>query len=543
MKSNIDRRQDIFHGVIPDMGSDAYEKLVSHLSSRVQSPEEKKIIKDCFTKARNSLEAQYLSHSDFITEVTLRHFLLEYNSRAWEHGLRSMPMLFNIMESYFRYHKPHIYFELLEEENYLISFFDFLDFITSNEFSENKSLITENLVEDIIYNFNIGSDLAEIKIKTDNDIEFIVAGLSIIRRGNEVTILLISGSNEKRSTDDIKIELNTEYSNKRELLEKYKKDTQGQKQQPLYIDEQESYAKTLVICRLDLQTETIDARYIAEEYEHSFSVQTDEIDTFIDHNGDYRSPKYEEIHKKGVKKVTDYNALFEVIKSSLYLPYYLNTFEESLLEESHETEFKKANSHPIKKRKFKDTFGYKASIKPLYVLNKDNKFSPDNIKLRDDLFKIETSGFWKKLGVDEVGLDKKGNPIHGKSWVNKKLSWYEGKQDELVITKEKERYKGVNAGFIYIMRNPSMGQNIFKIGLTKKDVENRAKQLSKTSVPDKFYKAQEWNVKDCVKAEKRIHDELVQYRVDPRREFFDLEYSKATEVISRICDEINKKDA
>ena len=85
-----------------------------------------------------------------------------------------------------------------------------------------------------------------------------------------------------------------------------------------------------------------------------------------------------------------------------------------------------------------------------------------------------------------------------------------------------------------------MEKNIFKIGLTKNEVGNRVNQLSKTSVPDRFYKSQEWNVKDCVKAEKEIHLKLNKYRVDPRREFFNIEYDKAIKVIKEVIDEINR---
>src|SRR5690606_22595286 len=121
--------------------------------------------KKSWEKVTKSLEAQYLSNCDFITEKSLRHFLSEFNNRAWQYGLRSMPTMFNIMEAFFNYRKPEIYFELIEEENYLISFFDFIDYITSKEFEDSKALIDENITPDIIYNFNVGKDLEEITFR------------------------------------------------------------------------------------------------------------------------------------------------------------------------------------------------------------------------------------------------------------------------------------------------------------------------------------------------------------------------------------------
>ena len=84
----------------------------------------------------------------------------------------------------------------------MISFFDFIDFITSKEFEDNKTLIDDNITPDIIYNFNVGKDLEEIKFKNDEDEEFIIAGVSIIRRENEITVLMVTG---KRKTEDISL--------------------------------------------------------------------------------------------------------------------------------------------------------------------------------------------------------------------------------------------------------------------------------------------------------------------------------------------------
>lgn len=86
-----------------------------------------------------------------------------------------------------------------------------------------------------------------------------------------------------------------------------------------------------------------------------------------------------------------------------------------------------------------------------------------------------------------------------------------------------------------------MDENIFKIGLTRDNVEKRANQLSKTSVPDKFYKSQEWNVRDCVTSERQIHKLLNDYRVDPRREFFKIDYDIAIQVITQVVKETNEE--
>jgi hypothetical protein len=135
-----------------------------------------------------------------------------------------MPVMFNILEAFFNYRKPEIYFELIEEENYLISYFDFIDFITSKDFNDDKGLIDGNLTSDLVYNFNVGDDLEKIKFKSDNGDEFIVAGISIIRRNNEVTVAVITGKKEieKKIIDKDLLEFSTDDPDKSRMINEFK---------------------------------------------------------------------------------------------------------------------------------------------------------------------------------------------------------------------------------------------------------------------------------------------------------------------------------
>jgi hypothetical protein len=544
MESNINRRREIFDGVLPPNGSKEYFETIEKLQRLIgNDKEQQEFEKKCWEKATKSLEAQLLSNCDLITEHSLRNYLTEFNNRAWKYGLRSMPIMFNIMEAFFNYRKPEIYFELIEEENYLISYFDFVDFITSNDFKENKTLIEESIISDIIYNFNVAKDLEEIKFKSTEGEEFIVAGVSIIRRNDEVTLLMTTGRKKTTnlSVDKSSFNLSNDNPNKSELIKEMKESLAQNDLEYEYLDNDKKYVKVLVACRIDLETMTVDARYVAEETNLTFKIKTDEVDGFLNVKGEFTSKELEEAFKNSAEKIDDYNAIFEAIKLSMYLPYYFNQNEKFIIEENIETDFKSKYNNPILKRKYSNVYGHKCSVKALYSLDLNNILSPDKIKLRDDLFKVQSNGYWKKLLLDEVGLDKKGNSIHGRTWVNQSLSWFEAKEEDLIIEKETELYKDKNAGFIYILRNPVMESDVFKIGLTRNEVDERIGQLSKTSVPDKFYKMQEWHVKDCIKAEKEIHLLLSDYRVDPRREFFKIDNYKAIKVIKEVVDKINKE--
>ena len=107
--NHIDRKKDIAFGAIPPKGTKEYAIVTEYLEKKKSSNSDE-FSKKNWEKVNLSLEDQYQSNCGFITEKNLRHFLLEFNSRAWESGLWSMPTLFNVMESFFRYKKPEIYF-------------------------------------------------------------------------------------------------------------------------------------------------------------------------------------------------------------------------------------------------------------------------------------------------------------------------------------------------------------------------------------------------------------------------------------------------
>lgn len=543
MKSNIKRKSEIFSGVIPPENSAELRDLKTILEERnKENPHFDKITKEYWDKVHLSLEAQYLSNIQLNTENTLRHFLLEFNNRAWSYGLRSMPIMFNIMEPYFNYIKPQIYFELLEEENYLLSFFEFVDFITSKEFDENPKYVFDNISDDIIYNFTL-TNFENITFQGENGTENIITGISLIKRENEVTVTMIVGKEliNGQSINNIELNLEVENPNKKKIVEEFQKEYEKEALKYIFVDDDEKFIKTLIVARIDIDTMTIDSRYVAEENSLTFRVNTDEVDGFLDSSGNF-IPEYENVFNNSLEILKDFDALYEILKFALYIPYYFNENENLIIEEIHETELGVKYKSPFSRRKFKNTFGDKKYKKELFLIEKNENLQPDRIILRDDLFNIEKSGYWKKLEIDNVGMDKKGNSIHGKTWVTTNTSWFEAKSKEVIIEKSKNTFEGKNSGFIYIIRNPLQSENTFKIGLTRKNVNDRVSQLSNTSTPDKFYKMNEWNVKDCVKAEKEIHTILENYRIDLRREFFDIEYSKAAEVITEVVNRINKEE-
>lgn len=87
-------------------------------------------------------------------------------------------------------------------------------------------------------------------------------------------------------------------------------------------------------------------------------------------------------------------------------------------------------------------------------------------------------------------------------------------------------------GYVYVLRNESL-TGLLKIGSTTFGAEKRAKQLSNTTaIPTPFIVAYEIYVSHHEEFEKTIHKKLSQYRVNPKREFFEVSIEKVIEVIN-----------
>lgn len=236
--SHIDRKKEIAIGALPPKDTEAYKKITNYLE-KSETPDLAEFKKKNWEKVTSSLNAQYSSSCGLLTEKNLRHFLLEFNNRVWKNGLWSMPTMFNVMESFFNYKKPEVYFELIEEENYYVSLLNFLDFVTSDRFIMDKDILEENIAENIIYNFEVNKHSENLTFKNSNDHIFIIKGISIIRRENEITLSIIAG---KRKTDEDSLdfgdykELENSNPNKEKIVQQIKEDLNAKDLEFEYLD-------------------------------------------------------------------------------------------------------------------------------------------------------------------------------------------------------------------------------------------------------------------------------------------------------------------
>lgn len=98
-----------------------------------------------------------------------------------------------------------------------------------------------------------------------------------------------------------------------------------------------------------------------------------------------------------------------------------------------------------------------------------------------------------------------------------------------------------NDGYIYILINKFV-PNIYKIGFTKRNPIERAKEISRaTGVAGEWEVARDWPVAEAYQTEQYIFAEFRAYRLDKRGEMFDFQGKEVEYVIKKMDSLLLKK--
>jgi hypothetical protein len=290
----------------------------------------------------------------------------------------------------------------------------------------------------------------------------------------------------------------------------------------------------------DLKSKSIDLRFVARDENINFSLFSDDFFAIFVSKDKLTNHEKKEYFENQLKSLSNYDAVFDFAKYCLALPYYVFENEQRIVDVTYETKLNSIIKGPVSKKEFLLVPSeYKVFAKPLYYLESNEQAIIKTHELNDESFKVEKTGYWKRLNIDAEGFDKSGNKIIGKTWVERNDIYYSTPKGVTKIEKV-EVFENENAGYIYIMRQPIHEENIFKIGLTKRSAEQRSKELSNTSSPDKFFIINSYHSKDCLEAEMQIHKQLEAYRLTSRREFFRCDLKIIMDTCEKVINDINK---
>lgn len=501
-----------------------------------------KKLKKQFDTGRKIAFVQLNNGLENTNEETLRYYLHEFSSRFLQYGPNSFPTSINTLEPFFIFNLHNSIIQLHpEEESYGISLVDFLDYVTESKFDLDKIDFIENIPEKVIYHFSFTTGSDEINF-SNNGKTFIVGGLSLVRQGNEVSILMNAGESYSKEQEKEYFEKNPKSSMTINPLKKslgMEIDKEGDPKVVNFAGRDDLWAHNVAVL-FDLDERCIDLRFVARDENISFKMLTDDFNAIFRSQDNLSKEEIKEYYENHIKKLNEYDAVFDFAKYCLALPYYVFENEEHIVDVTYETNLSTVIKSPISRRKFASVPPqYKVFAKPYYYLESKEQTVIKNHELNDESFKIEKSGYWKRLKIDEEGFDKKGNKIIGKTWVERNDIFYSSPKGVTKV-KQVEVFNNENAGYVYIMRQPIHEENIFKIGLTRRSSEERSKELSNTSSPDKFFIINSYHTKDCVEAEKQIHKELENYRLTERREFFRCDLKIIMDTCEKIIEQINK---
>jgi hypothetical protein len=519
---------------VPKKGTPEWELLQKFIKRNENNPEIQQQTKKVFETAVSNCEVQELNGAGLPADIMLREYNMEYNNRVFNHSLHQLPSSFNVVEAFNTFIPPSATFQINQEVDCIFSFNEYLDFITSDECPDNIDGINDYMEEGVIYSFNSIDDPSNTMFSTQNDKEFGVLSISLIKHANEISIIMLAGQKcdlETESDNLRDISIGGEYFNGIRPDNSLKIEAV-----PLVLDS--DLWRTVVLARIDINTSTVDARYVFQDAGQTFVGYSDDIDCYVDNCGKYHSKELEEAFIAQNEIIKDYTPLFELCKTALYLPVFRNEFEDTVSIERHPTRFgKKRNKPSLRKTNKLAKTALKIAFRNVESIKAENRTPPSRREFLAPELKIETKGFWKKLNFQSVGEDKNNQPIHGRTWVTKTLEWKASEKSNIPLRVSTKTLDIENEGYIYVMRSAAHEKNVFKVGLTRRDSETRSKELSRsTSSPDHFLVVEDWEVPDCVLAEKLIHERLDEYRVNPKREYFKAPYKVIFKVIDEVID-------
>ncbi len=498
------------------------------------------------------------SGAGFPNDQLLRQLAIEYNHRYAASGIRTQPLNFNYFEPFCRISliprsvAPKV--EIIEEYDHLYSLRDFLDYITSEDSEKFALESLLNMAEGRVFHFTRNGDIAEFSFLNSEGKEFLISGFSMVRHGNYLHWYMIGGElltqDEWLGRCSKQKEINEEglQPDKRAFLKDAIKINGNKSGEPVALEGTKTAVRTIISGEIDLITQKHNSRYYMTEYENTFSGHCDEPEVFEMLPEDKRK----ETIAKTKTELDKASVMWDLAEAFFQLPSYFSsraTIEREILDKS-------GQRLPRKKA----GQGLKSKYKFVTAIEVTENKSEPIVKVNLPHYETETEGYWRRLDRGAKGRDQHGNEIEGKTWVKATNKWRErSSSDNVVFVKDgivsakikiKEYQDAAKAveladrqgseeaqdvGELYVLRCAAMDEEIYKIGFTRKDSYQRAKQLSSaTGVPLSFIVVKVWQHSNAKELEAEVHVMLDSYRVNDSREFFKVGYDVIENVVETI---------
>lgn len=480
------------------------------------------------------LNARLKNGSGLQMSELLRSYFLEYFDRYFKLGPESFPTSFNVVESFLSFDRKYMFFDLRDEREHLLCINDYFDWYEKGEIPKNPQILEDIIKEGLIYSFDMISGSNTPRIVGDSQQVF--AGVSLVRHDSELSCLLLAGESPPMTSDEEIADMDKEGV---DLSRKGIVPNPDLTTKDRYLDGFPSFAKVIVLTRFDVRAGKHDVRYVNLDLGNSFTVFTDDFSVFED------LPKIEiqPVRKAALAGLSRYDDLFSALTVMIYLPAFFAAFPQCI------HDFKVSTMLGLMRddKEVKEIVSelgesectMERTVRCLPAMLEDHVASLQRINPPEMSFKSD--GYWKTIGPHEVGEGKNGERLFGRTWVTRHESWSARSPQSFMLERRIEKPLGPDPGVVYVERSAAHQPDLYKVGLTRRNAEFRAKELSSaTGVPLPFGVLAHWSVGDCARVEKEVHQRLAGFRINPRREFFRAELSTIIRTIDNAVKEASQ---
>ncbi|HLP84938.1 MAG TPA: HNH endonuclease signature motif containing protein, partial [Phycisphaerales bacterium] len=391
---------------------------------------------------RPQLDRMMKSGAGLLADQELRSLFREYNDRLLRHGPESMPSSFTVAQRFFRLNADRV-LELLPESDHAFSFADFLDFVTSADAPSDPLSHAERFDDGRIYSYTCTDDPRDLRFSVGDDKECGVAGVSMVRTQDELTVFLIGGAPANQTQIESR-PLNAGSSKfvsapGREWLDGAMKKVADEVtwKLPGFDDLQ----RVLAFARFGLKSRAIQVRLVAVDMGSTFNVHTDDPSVFEQ----FSDSDVREALEASNASLEKYAVLFECCNLLTLLPAYFAFKIRLVRDRVRATQV----ASKWERQRAEQARDEKAGVSPpaadgvrfkrvasLEIVSSVAR--PVARRFTAPRFQVEVDGFWRALPSGRIGTDQQGNPVHGRTWVRSHTRWTQRpKQQATVLVKSR----------------------------------------------------------------------------------------------------------
>lgn len=508
---------------------------------------------------RSLMQEQRNSGAKLPADLALREFTVEYNHRFASAGVYSQPVSFNYIEPFCKVElieeaAPCV--KIVEEVDHLINFRDFFEYITGSYGHIKIENDYSSIREGVAFHFSYNGKINELTFLAETGHEFVIASFSFIRWGNSICWYLVGG--EQFRTDEWatlcgeqnKIDVDRLSPYKRKFLSEMIEINGPDVGAPRELDGTTAVQRIVLAGEFDIESNLHLSRCRMSETENLFEVATDDPEVLLD----VAEAEREKVFENMMERIEASAVLWDLVDALIALPSYL---QKSIHIESSLAARSRVAIKTLKGGK--GLHGNYIIIPSLSIEQNQNCDNPIK-KLLLPHYEVDASGHWRRIERNQIGKDRYGKPVKGKTWVKRgmkqrarpisdhsiylkdTLASAKVKADQIIASaseantlKVPENGSISTGEVVYVLRCPTMANEVYKIGFTSNSAEERAKQLSaETGVPEAFTVAGFWQHEKASKIEKEAHMMLAPYRINDGREFFQVDYETIRTTLAGI---------